>query len=1117
MKKIALAVATICWIAVVAPLQAQIDTSILKPVGYHPSNVAYFQTPYFSNAALYGGEWRDSSGGSFGDPIDFNAAPAQFIDGYPQFLTSGQTLRGLLYGVNIDDPNRPAGWPSRLAITKGHIVLTWQGNADVRLDGCTFISGAESNGAGSTGLVNNGRRSYLCSNGLSTFQVMAMQTPLTDLKVWLPAVDDPGTPAVNESQTTSLENQTFHPLLLQRLADKNWSFIRFMDWGSTNASPQKAWTERRKPGHIFQAGVISKRSPLDDGDIAFVDGPRETGVAYEHMIALCNAANKNLWINIPHLASADFITKLAQLIKFGSDASGNPALAGNPVFPPLNSNLKVYIEYSNEIWSNGFAFPQGNWAQAQADADSALVALEPSDTLARRARFNARRFCDVWRAFQSVFGDNTRLVRVAATFTSNDGYTNAFLSEIASYGTNVNNGAATRPDVLAITTYFGNGIQDFVNDQGFTAGKPFNDPYWTSPTFASHLTTAFNEWKRRILAGDAATGAGPDATGIGGGFDAAALRSIMDARLTYRLPIVAYEGGPSLFTDNIDSGGTSDDDGVTIFIEAMNRDARVADVYRIHLELAKSKGLWTHNPYVDSSQWGRFGQWGHLETLDQDPATQPKYALMKEHFDTFTTVRHADIAPTGTAPQWVAPSPDALVGIVGNAYSIDINTTAGDGARTVTIISTLLEAGLTATNPTASTLRISGTPTTSGKNFVFARVVDSDGDASWSIFTVQVFGGAGTLIQSDLQNETNPALNLPWSKTHVLSKVTWTGWSAGAGTTGVAGNDAIKFQLSGNADANGETLSQAIADNEFLTFTMTPATGPLDLRLAEFRFSVSRSDLHAPSGYAVFSSIDGFSEANSLGSLVYDDRFETSEAEKVLTLPNTAAYSAVNAAVTFRIVTFGGKFDGHAASLTAFKLTQSLPPCCTTNIPTNVVATSNAAASAVAVIWTAVEGATSYEIVRRATGGTETTFVSATNSFTDTTPSSNQAFLYRVRAVGSSGTSGDSARSLATTVAFTDDALVAQSTKIKSAHLTELRTAVEAVRSLAALTPTTYTDSVITAGSTQPRAIHISDLRTALSSALTTLGFTAPAYSSGLAAGSVVKQVHFQELRDLVR
>ena len=963
---------TLCALIVavlsVASVEGQIDTAILRPVGYHPSNVTYFNAPYFANALHNGSEWYSFSNFEFGTLIDYNTA--QFVNGYPQFLNPGQRLRALVFGLNTNYGSRPAAWPARDTLAKGRIIVTWKGNADIRLVNGTFVATGSSGGM--TGSLTDGRRIYLCTGAnesTQSIEVHAIGTPLTEIKVWLAAPDDPAT-QVKENETTSLEGQLFHPLLLQRIADADWGFIRFMDWGWTNASPQQDWADRRLPAHIFQGGILNRREPAPG-----VEGNRETGVAYEHMIALANATGRNLWINVPHLATADYITRLAKLIRFGSDGV-NPfdAPQVNPLHPPLNANLKVYVEFSNEIWSSGFSFPQGNWAEGEATVAGIS-----------KARFNARRFCDTWRIFQEVFGGTSRLVRVAAIFTALDSYSRPFMQEIGTYGQTLN--PTVRPDVLAVTTYFGNGIQDFVNQQGFTAGKLFNDPYWTSALYATHLTTAFDEWKRRILAGDAAQGSGPDATAIGGGF-ASTLRTLPNETVGYSLPIIAYEGGPSLFTDTIDQNATNGsgvptDDHVTTFIEAMNRDARIADVYRIHLDIAKSKGLWTHTPYTDTIFWSRFGQWGHLETLDQTVANSPKYALMLEHFTTFSTIRHID-TPVGAVPQF---STDAIlpVGIAGQPYTTDITTSGGTGTRTVTVVGSLLEAGLTVTaGPTAGTLRISGTPSTSRKNFVFARVTDSDNDPAWRIFTLQTFGGAGTLVQSDFRG-TSPALALPWTTTFVLSsKVTWSGWNIGApasggtGVTPLAGDNALVFGVSAPAAAN-ETLSQAIADNEFLRATVTPVGGPLDLRGAEVRFSTRRIGFHSPLGYALFSSIGGFAEANALYVSSQVNKDNTDETEHIVTLPSTAAFAAINAPLEFRIYAFGAQFDGHATSLTGFKLTEVTvaAPTITTFTPT-----SGAIGGSVTINGTNFTGATAV----RFNGVTATFTVVTSSQITTTVP-----------------------------------------------------------------------------------------------------------------------------------
>lgn len=1094
------------------PVRADVVAGDLRPVGYHPSNIAYFNTPYLANAAAHGGEWFSFTGAGFGTSLDFNDLPTQFIDGYPQFLDSGQRLRGFLFGLNINNADiRPPGWPSRNELTKGRVLLTWQGNADVRLAGCTFTPG-ESNGS-ETGLIANGRRVYQCNDGLSSFEVQQIASPITDLKVWLPAVDNPATAGINERLTQSLEDQLFHPLFLERIADADWEFIRFMDLGHTNASPQISWSERRRPAHIFQTGIIEDRTPAPGvtftvGEEVFeIEGNRETGMAFEHMIALCNATDRNMWINIPHLADADFITKLAQLIRFGSDG-GDPHTVATPgaLFPPLESGLKVYIEYSNEIWSSGFAFPQGNWAQQQAVDEGLATDL---NDFAGRAEFNARKFADVWRTFATVFGGTTRLVRVAATFTANNTYTDAFLAEIETYGNDPLEGAATKPDVLAITTYFGNGIQDFVDEEDFVTGKLFDDPYWTGSLFDDHLTIAFDEWKRRMLGGDASTGSGPDATGIGGGFNGGELRTMMTTRLGEEIPIIAYEGGPSLFTNEIDTDAP-DDDAVTIFIEQMNRDPRIADVYRIHLELAKSKGLRTHTPYVDTTAWSRFGQWGHLENLDQDPATAAKYALMLEHFTTHTTLNHIEDAVLGSPSFVTAATLDP--GIVGAAYSEDITTTGGAAPRTVTVIGTFLDAGLAISFPSAGTLRVSGTPTVSQKNFFLARVVDNDGDPAWQIYTLEVFGGVGTLVQSDFRGEI-AAEDLPWTPTFVLSpSVTWSGWDAGDGIVMHTDTDALTVSVS--AGAEDEPLGDAVTQLQFLTATVTPVSGPIDLEGAEVRVTIRRSqDQHAPKGYALFTDLTGFDAANALTPQLNLGDFDFDESELIVTLPST--FSAVNAPLELRLYVFGGHFDGKQTSLTGFKLTQAIDESSAPATPAGFVATASSSTQ-VALSWTASENATSYTVERRLDNVTSLVTGLLGTAFNDSVAAGKVA-VYRVQAVNAGGASAFSARDVATTVTFTDDPLLVDTTRIKRTHLIELRAAANAARATAGIASFVFTDPTITIGVTHVKASHVLDLRTALTEAFTALSLPAPTFTPTVASGSIVRATHMQEVRTAVK
>lgn len=186
--------------------------------------------------------------------------------------------------------------------------------------------------------------------------------------------------------------------------------------------------------------------------------------------------------------------------------------------------------------------------------------------------------------------------------------------------------------------------------------------------------------------------------------------------------------------------------------------------------------------------------------------------------------------------------------------------------------------------------------------------------------------------------------------------------------------------------------------------------------------------------------------------------------------------------------------------------------------PSNVVATA-ATSNSVNVTWSPVQGADHYEISRRDSGGYGVVNNTTTStSFQDTTASPNTAYLYRVRALDPANNPGSySSPDLATTVVFTDDPLVPQSTVIQAAHIDELRTAVNAVRTTAGLSGATFTDPL--PSGINVKAVHVQELRSNLDPARSNLGLGALTYTdSTIVLGStVVKAIHVAELRDGVK
>jgi hypothetical protein len=188
--------------------------------------------------------------------------------------------------------------------------------------------------------------------------------------------------------------------------------------------------------------------------------------------------------------------------------------------------------------------------------------------------------------------------------------------------------------------------------------------------------------------------------------------------------------------------------------------------------------------------------------------------------------------------------------------------------------------------------------------------------------------------------------------------------------------------------------------------------------------------------------------------------------------------------------------------------------------PTSFSATTISNAQ-INLTWTAPAGAVDHYIIERkqSAGGSFTQLSPnpTTTGFTDSTVTGGVAYLYRVKAVDSTGLiTSASNMDVATAITFTDEPLVANSTIIKAQHLMELRQAVDAVRNLAGLQVASWTDP--SPQGVFIKKVHIEELRAKLNEALTILGLSTPSYTdSTLTTATVIKKVHFAELRQSVK
>lgn len=175
-----------------------------------------------------------------------------------------------------------------------------------------------------------------------------------------------------------------------------------------------------------------------------------------------------------------------------------------------------------------------------------------------------------------------------------------------------------------------------------------------------------------------------------------------------------------------------------------------------------------------------------------------------------------------------------------------------------------------------------------------------------------------------------------------------------------------------------------------------------------------------------------------------------------------------------------------------------------------------ASATAVNLSWNASPGATGYDVYRSVNHSAYSLLQSTTaTSASDSGLTADTTYLYQVRAVAGAAASAF-VTDAATTTVFTDDPLPGGSL-IKAVHITQLRTAVNAMRAAAGLAPQSFTDPSLAGVTVQ--AVHLTQLRSALDAARAAIGLAAVSYTdSTITAGAtVVKTAHIADLRSGVK
>jgi len=348
------------------------------------------------------------------------------------------------------------------------------------------------------------------------------------------------------------KNKTFTDEFLSYIND--FQVIRFMDWLRTNNSNVKYWSDRTLKSHFSQS--------------------MENGVSWEYIVELCNTANKDLWLCVPHKATDGYMDTLAVFLKSN-----------------LNPDLKIYLEYSNEVWNNGFAQHKG----------CATLATEAGITgqeWERAWKFTAKRSADLFHIFEQHYPNSDKIVKLIPSQAANTWLSNQLITFFNDPFFNPNQVTA---DAIVIAPYFGGQIANNIVKSGIVNEVTTEN---IIDSLKLSLATSFNYMTET------------DAIASNNG-----------------LSLIAYEGGSHLVATNANVNDTT---LTRKLIEANRHEAFqeiICEYMNFWYDSLSSKELFAY--FSSTSQPSKWGSWGLKESMSD--TLNPKYLGIKNCVISYNT------------------------------------------------------------------------------------------------------------------------------------------------------------------------------------------------------------------------------------------------------------------------------------------------------------------------------------------------------------------------------------------------------------------------------------------------------------------------------------------------
>jgi hypothetical protein len=361
------------------------------------------------------------------------------------------------------------------------------------------------------------------------------------------------------SQRTDRQ-QIFNPDFLKKI--QPFQTFRFMDWMDTNHSTQQTWADRPT---LEQSTWTGRGAPV------------------EILVELANRTHTPPWFNMPHLAEDDYITRFAQYVK-----------------KHLDPQLKVYVEYSNEVWNSQFS--QGKWIEQQGQQQ---WPNSSESAFTKRIDWYSQRTTQVINLWEQAFGtDKQRVIGVMGAQASNL-WTAQRALDFAWSSTPVS-AQDLGIDGIAIAPYFGS----YLGDPKVAAEVAS----WTAQSDGG-----LNQLFRELSQGGVLT-----SSPLGGALQQSyeRMKAYVDWAKQKHLDLIAYEGGQHL----AGRGKVTNNVAITNLFTQANRDPRMGALYQQYLKtwFGLGGGLFMH--FTDISKPSKWGSWGALEYVSD--SSSPKYGAL---------------------------------------------------------------------------------------------------------------------------------------------------------------------------------------------------------------------------------------------------------------------------------------------------------------------------------------------------------------------------------------------------------------------------------------------------------------------------------------------------------